>query len=121
MPHKHQLGKDGESLAMKYLQSQGYSILDINWRFKRAEVDIIAEEDGILIFVEIKTRSSTQFGTPDAFVSSHKEALMVDAAGAYMFEKQYDGEVRFDVISIVMLPGKGPEIHHIKDAFFPFE
>lgn len=112
-----QIGKRGEQIAVEYLQALGCQILETNWRFSRAEVDIIASHSGILLFVEVKSRSYTTFGEPEAFVTPYKERLYFDASNAYMEQINYDGEIRFDIISIVF--GKQThQVKYFKDAFF---
>lgn len=112
-----ELGNRGESLAEKYLLESGYQILERNWRFSRAEVDIIAKDAEILVFVEVKTRSSDAFGKPEESVTPKKEALLKDAASVYMEQISHDWEIRFDIISI-LVNGEGHSIEHFKDAFF---
>ncbi len=122
MAKHNETGKLGEELAAAFLLDKGYLILETNWRFKRAEIDIIAkdEREDILIFVEVKTRSSDYFGKPEEFVSPQKEKLMADAAQVYAEEIQHDWEIRFDIMGIVLKEGK-PEISHLADAFFPYD
>ncbi len=113
-----ELGKRGEMLAAEYLLKANYRILERNWRFSKAEIDIIAEKSGVLIFIEVKTRSDTRFGEPESFISARKERMMQEAAAAYMVEKQYEWEIRFDVIGI-LLAGNGTfSLRHFEDVFF---
>lgn len=112
-------GKKGEALARAYLESKNWIILDSNWRTGRAEVDIIAKDHNFLVFVEVKTRSGSDYGHPAAFVTPHKEELLVDAARIYMEEVQHEDEFRFDIISVLLNTGKDPLIEHFQDAFFP--
>jgi putative endonuclease len=120
MAEHNETGKKGEELAAEFLLKKGYHILETNWRFKRAEVDIITkdEAENIVIFVEVKTRTSDFFGTPDSFVTEKKERLLVDLAQAYCEKINHDWEIRFDIIS-VLIQGKKISIDHIEDAFFP--
>lgn len=112
-------GQWGETLAADYLSSAGIEILARNWRYKRAEIDIVARENGILVFVEVKTKSYTFFGEPESMVTPRKRRLLTDAAMAYMRAVGHEWEIRFDIISIVGEPGLTPEIRHFRDAFFP--
>ena len=112
-----ELGNRGESLAEKYLFEIGYQILERNWRFSRAEVDIIAKDGEILVFVEVKTRSSEVFGKPEESISPKKEALLKDAAAVYMEQIGHEWEIRFDIISI-LIKGDGYSFNHFEDAFF---
>lgn len=119
MARHNETGKKGEEIALNFLSENGYKILESNWRFGRAEIDIIAKKDDILIFVEVKTRSGVSFGMPEDFVSEKKESLIMDAANEYMKLIGHDWEIRFDIIGILVLKGKSPAIRHIEDAFFP--
>ena len=112
-----ELGNRGETLAEHFLQDNDYQILERNWRFSRAEVDIIAKDGEVLVFVEVKTRSSDIFGKPEASISPKKETLLKDAAAVYMEQIGHEWEIRFDIISI-LIKGEGYSIKHFKDAFF---
>ena len=112
-------GQWGESIALEFLQKQGMEIVATNWRFKNAEIDIIAREEEILVFVEVKMRSYTEFGRPEEMVRRRKRRHLIDAAMAYMRSIQYEWEIRFDVVAIVGEPGKIPRIRLFRDAFFP--
>lgn len=118
MAELHETGKKGEQLACKLLKSKGYEILETNWRFSHAEIDIIVKKDDVLIFVEVKTRSSEFFGQPEEFIDAKKEKLIADAASEYMKKVNHEWECRFDFISII-LTGPSYQIKHIEDAFFP--
>ena len=116
---KHlEIGQLGESLALQLLERKGYEILETNWRFSRAEIDIVAMDGDILVFVEVKTRSYDYFGKPDAFITDHKRKLLLDAAAMYMQEIQHDWEIRFDVISVLLEENREPFLQHFEDAFF---
>jgi len=112
-------GRWGENLAVHYLVQNGLEILHRNWRFKHAEIDIIAEDSGIIVFVEVKTRAYTSFGRPEEMVDFRKKSLMFNAASAFMQKIGHDGEIRFDIIAIVGEPGRLEEIQHFRDAFYP--
>ena len=118
MAHQQDIGNQGERLAVEYLQHKGYAILATNWRYKRAEVDIIAQTGAIRVFVEVKARSSSHFGPPDLAVNPKKEALLTSAAHAYLEQLAYEGEIRFDVITVLLEQNKMAQIKHIEDAFF---
>jgi putative endonuclease len=119
MTRQHDIGNLGERLAVEYLEHKGYRILALNWRYKRAEVDIIAQNGKIIVFVEVKTRSYDHFGPPDLAVNERKEALITSAAHAWIGQHQYEGEIRFDVISILLQENTVSRVQHIEDAFFP--
>ena len=119
MAKHNELGKLGEQLAVDYLKKNGYTILNTNWTFKKAEIDIIAQIENTLAIVEVKTRSSLEFGLPQDFVKPKKIQLLVKAVDAYVNEKDLDLEVRFDIIAIYN-EGKTFTIEHLIDAFYHF-
>ena len=119
MAEHNDLGKLGEELAVDFLEKNGYEILETNWVFDKAEIDIIAQKNGILAIVEVKTRSSIEFGLPQDFVKPKKIKLLLKAVDEYVVQNDLDVEVRFDIIAIVK-NGKSYEIEHLKDAFYHF-
>jgi len=114
---KHnKLGKEGELIAFMILQKDGFSVLETNWRFQKAEIDVIAKKDGFLVFIEVKTRSSKKFGKPEEAIDKKKIALYKDAAEGYLEQYPTEAEIRFDVLSIII--GKdGTQIEHIPNAY----
>ncbi|WP_285010426.1 YraN family protein [Pedobacter faecalis] len=119
MAFHNDLGKRGEQIAREYLENLGYSILKMNWRCGRAEVDLIASYEGTVIFVEVKTRSSVDYGQPEEFVSYHKERQLEYASSVYIDMTNHQKEIRFDVIAIVFENKDIYKINHIEDAFWP--
>ncbi len=119
MAEHNELGKLGEELAVEFLRKDGYAILETNWTFQKAEVDIIAQKENTLAIVEVKTRSSLEFGLPQDFVKPKKIQLLVKAVNEYVVSKNLDVEVRFDIIAIHK-EGKSFVIEHLKDAFYHF-
>lgn len=119
MAEHNDLGKLGEEMAVEYLQKEGYTILETNWTYEKAEIDIIAKKENTLAVVEVKTRSSLEFGLPQDFVKPKKIQLLVKAVNAFVIEKDLDIEVRFDIIAINK-EGKSFVIEHLIDAFFHF-
>lgn len=117
MSDKIQKGKEGEDLAAKFLQQQGYEIVARNYRYKRSEIDLIVRKGGWLVFVEVKMRSSNAFGYPEEFVDYQKAKNIVYGAEQYTFENKYEGNVRYDVVAITMRYDI-PEIRHFEDAFY---
>jgi len=95
----HDLGKKGESLACDFLASLGFSILERNYRWQKIEVDIIAQNQDYIIFVEVKTRTR-RVEQPVQFIPRSKQNRMVRLADAYVVAKEIDKEVRFDLIII---------------------
>lgn len=114
-----QLGNWGESIALDFLREKGLHILETNWRHQRAEVDLIAKDGDVLVFVEVKTRTSDYFGPPETFVTPQKEKLLVRAAHAYMEQIDHRWEIRFDVVSILCRSREDYEVTHLRDAFWP--
>ena len=119
MAKHNELGKKGEEIAADFLQKAGYEILETNWVFQKAEIDIIAQKENILAIVEVKTRTSADFGLPQDFVKGKKIQNLVKAVDQYLTENDLDLEVRFDIIGI-LLNNKEISIEHIEDAFYYF-
>lgn len=120
MAEHNELGKRGEELAADYLRQKGYNIRDVNWTFQKAEIDIIAQKENILAIVEVKTRSSIDFGLPQDFVKTKKIQLLLKAVNEYVISKDLDVEVRFDIIAITAKENAPFEIEHLEDAFYHF-
>lgn len=120
MNKKYQLGKQGEELAANYLSNQHYRIIEQRWHHHHLEIDIIAidETSQELVVIEVKTRSSEQWGKPEDAVDMKKIRHMVHSADTYIKMHYIDLPVRFDIISVVLSEGN-PKIDHIKDAFYP--
>ena len=119
MAKHNELGQKGEEIASDFLLKKGYAILETNWRHRKAEIDIIARLNDILVFVEVKSRSSDFFGRPETFVDLKKQQLIADAASVYMEKIGHNWEVRFDIISVFFHNHAYQSIDHFKDAFFP--
>lgn len=117
----NQIGAWGEAKAAHFLQAKGYEILDENWTFGKCEVDLICLYKGVMVFVEVKTRSSSAFGRPEEFVDQRKQNLMQTAAEAYLRAVDYKGEIRFDIVAILIKSDETYEIEHIEDAFWSYE
>jgi putative endonuclease len=114
---KKELGDRGEDIAAKYLQQQGYRIVQRNYRSRYGEVDIICAQHGILVFVEVKTRTSNAFGSPEESITPTKQAHIRKVALIYLDSyPQAFREIRFDVIGILMNGGE-PRINHLVAAF----
>jgi len=114
---KNDVGKWGEDVARKFLEKEGYAILDTNWHSGHKEVDIIAQSNNCVVFVEVKTRTSNFINPADA-VNKQKQKFLMYAANYYVRSKGLDLDVRFDIITIVAIHGK-VEIEHMKNAFYP--
>jgi putative endonuclease len=112
--YKKFLGRAGENRAVNYLKENGYKIAEKNFKTRIGEIDVIAEKDGIIIFIEVKTRSSNAFGEPSEAVNYVKQSKYVKVASEYLIRKGLvDSPCRFDVIEII--DGK---INHIDNAFY---
>lgn len=112
------IGKSGELLASTHVVQIGFNILERNWRYRRYEIDIIAEYQDIIVFVEVKYRSDNSHGNPQDFVSRKQQKRIIEAANAYLIENDIDKEARFDIIAIHNSSGEN-KIEHIPDAFYP--
>jgi putative endonuclease len=119
MAQHNELGKRGEELAVAFLEENGYEILETNWVFQKAEIDIIAQKENVLAVVEVKTRSSIEFGLPQDFVKPKKIQLLVKALNEYVISNDLEVEVRFDIIAISK-EEKVFKLEHIEDAFYHF-
>ncbi|SMO34083.1 YraN family protein [Fodinibius sediminis] len=114
-----EIGHEGEELAAAYLESKGYTILERNYHFEHAEVDIVAyDNETCIVFVEVKRRSTNRYGEPEAYIDQEKMENVYKAAEAWIYERKMDGApIRFDIISILQAEGEAPEIRHFENAF----
>ena len=112
------LGQKGEDIAADYLERHGYIILDRNWRCGHKELDLVVTKDNTVVFVEVKTRSSLDWGDPYEAVTDRKIRRIVNSADAYIRFNCIDMDARFDIISIVV-DGGVFKIEHIEQAFLP--
>lgn len=119
MATHNDLGIQGEQIAKDYLMQNDYEILDENWTHLKSEIDIIAYQHQKIIFIEVKTRSSTAFGQPEDFVSKAKQKQMELASAEYIELMNHQGEIRFDIIAILFNPQNKYTLKHIEDAFWP--
>jgi putative endonuclease len=111
---KIEIGREGENLAAEFLIKNGWEIVARNYRHHRAEIDLIVRKGEWTIFVEVKARSSSSYGHPEDFVDEFKARKIYDAAEEFIFSTDWQGHVRFDIVSIKL--GHPPEIVHIEDA-----
>jgi putative endonuclease len=119
MAQHNDLGRKGELMAKLYLEQQGYEIMDENWCHGKAEIDLIAYKDKVIIFTEVKTRTGNGFGEPEDFVDNRKQRLIAGAADEYIYLMNHQGEVRFDIIAILFRNEENYKLNHIEDAFWP--
>jgi putative endonuclease len=114
MMDKTQIGRLGENLAADFFEKKGFLVAARNYRHKKAEIDLIVKKDDWLLFVEVKTRASTEYGHPEQFVHDFQVHRIFDAAEEYIFSTDWQGHVRFDVVSILL--ADPPLIEHFEDA-----
>jgi len=115
--YTHKVGRLGEDLAARYLQSQGYIILERNYRCQEGEIDLVAMDGSCLAFVEVRTRRSTRFGTPEESITLKKKAKLLSAAQSYVAEKGWEGFWRIDLLAIEVSPkGSIRRINLVKNA-----
>ena len=118
-------GHLGEDLAQEKLLANGYTIIARNWRYKHLEIDFIAKDKQILVFVEVKTRQNTRYGHPYEAVDWRKQQKLARAAQIFLARSNHQGEIRFDIVSVVLNEDlrspkvSEPVIKLIKDAFWP--
>lgn len=116
MTSRQSLGRWGEAIAAEYLSQRGYTILEHNARTPYGELDLVASQGGMLVFVEVKTRASRSLGPPEISVTTNKQAHLLSAAKSYLQDRpnlQYDW--RIDVIAVLRLPGQLPQIDHFEN------
>jgi putative endonuclease len=114
---KRSIGTEGETLATDFLTKKGYTILERNYRFGRGEIDIIAEQGSDLVFIEVKSRRSAQYGSPEESVTLKKESQLKRVADGYLLERGIENQsCRFDVVAITFQKGV-PEFHLIQNVF----
>ncbi len=117
MANHNDLGNVGEDEAVAYLIKKGYKIIHRNYRFAKAEIDIIAETENWLVMVEVKARTNDSYGRPEEFVSRGKQKHLIRAANQFIEDYPTEKEIRFDVISILLEPTF--QLTHIPEAFYP--
>ncbi len=119
MSTAYTFGMEAEKRAAAFYHSLGFHVLAQNYRYRKAEVDLIAQQDNLLVAVEVKARSTSYFGSPQSFVSKKKIRLLVMAIDAYIQQHDLQVEVRFDIISYTLVRGKW-ELEHLPNAFYAF-
>lgn len=116
MAEHNDTGNKAEEMAAKFLSKKGYEILDQNYTYGKGEIDIIALKDDWLVFVEVRARSEVDHGFPEQTISKSKASLIIKTAENYIYQKNWHGKVRFDIIAILI--GNNFEIRQFEDAFF---
>jgi putative endonuclease len=111
-------GRSAEDLAVSLLEGRGYRIVARNWRRPEGEIDVVAEDGGVCVFVEVRSRTGEEFGHPLESVNARKRGRIVRAARLYLdAEPVQAAGFRFDVVGVTFLEGKEAEVLHIEDAF----
>lgn len=110
-------GKIGEEMSMTYLLKNEFQVIERNYKFKKGEIDLIAQKNNLLVFVEVKWRSNSDFGFPEESINSNQQKSIIKTAEQYIFEKNWQGNIRFDVIAITENE-ETKELQHFEDAFF---
>jgi len=118
MSDSKKLGKQGEDLASSFLAKKGYKIVARNQKMGANEIDIIAENENVIVFVEVKTRSDNYLEHPCTAVSASKQKAIIKTADRYIRINDIDKESRFDIITIIK-NNDNFEITHIENAFYP--
>lgn len=113
------LGSKGEDSAVDYLKRKGYKIIERNWSFRGYEIDVVAENEEFIVFIEVKTRASTKWGSPEESIGIKRMRRMINSASHYLKQNKIDNPARFDIIAIVW-NNKGFELEHFEDAFYSF-
>ncbi len=116
VPRSKKTGNFGEDIAVRFMEAKGWRVVTRNFRYKRSEIDLIVQKDRLLVFVEVKTRSNLEFGEPESFVSPNQRRQIHAAAGEYIYQTDWQYDIRFDVIAITL--GSLHEVLHIEDAFY---
>lgn len=116
--HNKEIGKYGENIACKYLEKNGYNILCRNFNTNNSEIDIIAKDKDEIVFIEVKSRTSKQYGAPIESVNEFKKKHIISAAKYYIYKNSLENKnIRFDIIE-VYINEKENLINHIKNVFF---
>ena len=118
MAQHNLLGSKGEMLAARFLLDKGYAVLHYNWRSGHKEIDLIAKERDTIVFVEVKSRSSEQYGNAADAVTPRKVNLLISAAESYIKRNSVNLKFRFDVVTVIGIC-EPYRIEHIEDAFYP--
>ena len=116
MAAHNELGKWGEEIAARFIEKNGYEILERDWKSGHHDLDIIARDEDTLVIIEVKTRRSRLYGDPEESIDHKKRLSLLSAINHYVKSHHINAPVRFDIISIVGMIGSTPEIDHIKDV-----
>ncbi len=111
-----ELGRKGEAIAVQFLRQKDWQILVQNYRYRRSEIDIIAQDQKTTVFVEVKYRKSNRFGNPEEAVNKQKQQQIIQGATHFILTEHILNDIRFDIISILKYENKY-QIQHFEDAF----
>lgn len=107
-------GQIAESKAAKYFQQNGFKLLEKNYRYRRAEIDLVVGKADLLVFVEVKYRKSNDYGEPEQFVTTNQQTKILEAADEYIHQNNWNGNIRFDIVAI----NAQGDLEHFEDAFY---
>lgn len=119
MAEHNEFGNLGEDIAIRYLESACYKILEKNWRYGSLEIDVIAMHGKELIIAEVKTRREGFLPAPGELVDKRKQSRIIRAANAYIYRSKLNADVRFDIILVIFNKKNGYKVDHIRNAFYP--
>ncbi len=111
-------GRVAEQEAAKWLESKGYTLLEANYRHQHAEIDLIMTHQGLLVFIEVKFRTGTGFGFAEEFVDGTKKRLLVKAADQYIYQKDWQRDIRFDIVGVYQDSRGSLHFRQFEDAFY---
>ncbi len=111
-------GRVAEQEAAKWLESKGYTLLEANYRHQHAEIDLIMTHQGLLVFIEVKFRTGTGFGYAEEFVDGTKKRLLVKAADQYIYQKDWQRDIRFDIVGVYQDSRGSLHFRQFEDAFY---
>ena len=119
MATQQEIGEKAEKLAQEHLMRLGYKILNTNYQYGHLELDIVAKDGDELVIVEVKARSGIRYEHPSEALTNAKMKRIVEAAEGYIHDKNWEGETRFDLITIIFFRDDRYELEHFKEAFYP--
>ncbi len=118
MAEHNDSGRLAEQLAADWLGKKGYELVEKNYRYRHAEIDLIMKHSGLLVFVEVKFRTGTGFGYAEEFVDSTKRRLVIKAADQYIHMKDWHKDIRFDIVGVYKDRAGNVNFRHFEDAFY---
>lgn len=115
MDERQKIGRLGEQLALGYLESQGFQLLETNYRYGRGEIDLIVISEKLLVFVEVKTRRDVRYGLPEENMSFRQQQKVMETAEHYLETHVWKAPIRFDIVAIIL--SSRPQVDHFEDAY----